>query len=576
MAPNVGGILPQAPLRINRLDKPPTLALPVQDSAPQTLPGKIAPTTEHLSQVYLVKPQSALQCLHKGFSPTSSPSNTETTQRAIAPANQSNQGLSRGIDHRIKQALGSLFFRRLNSSFIIKAQIHAEYMSQGPLDHGKSPEYALTKSINLLKKMEQTPEIDKLIKSLEYAKKIDATPLLSKHKLPDEIKQDLRNLTANESLCIPVLTIPPHATLMQVTRKEDGSFIVVMHNTGDGIQKFHHRQLDDKGKLSYQTALEITGVTEENLCGPESTFLKKALNIELTEVFYSAVLPLLKGKISEANPENRLWNKGQYGGTCAISCIQAYIRSQLDKDSFKQLRRIGREDLVTRSFEQIESGWGDHSTQRIVTLEVVKKLEQSLKGQPLRDNIRNVKEKLEAMENVNLDETSVTPKETFSENMKASLKILRKGKFSEQSMLKVRPYLDKILEMADKEGMTESETKEVIKMGNMLREYAEKRPLSKSQIFMMAFFTGAIAKSLSKKDYNNLNIDPLLLFIKRIENRYNGLLLGTFSTHEELAQYKKIIEDRQRLTFTESNYPKESPGLTKLKEDMRKARQVPA
>lgn len=442
-------------------------------------------------------------------------------QRKVSPYNPQ---INTGLTAKIKQILGAVAIRSgFNIGFIWQTHLHAEHMSQGNLS-GNSHVVALNKTLKVLKHMEPPKEesekkkFDNLIKALSYAEKVTGeleSPLNlldSNSSLASSIKKDIAKLTPGESLAIPSDS-RGHAMLMLITKQQDGTFKVVQHNEGEGINQFHYFKVGEDGKKRYQTALEIENVLPENICGEDSTFINQLLENrgKKTEELYTNVIPLLKGKICNPSNDPRLWSHGQLGGSCTTASCVSLIRSQLgspeNKEPFKKFREVGRSEMVLKSFEQIRSGWGNNAAQRTVTLEVVKKLEHSLQKQnrALPPELKEIKKQLEAMQKarsrsnlqpsfssstisssgselnasplsrtsstipplaqtappipttlngieieVGMDKNNQIVSKRLADNVNIALTILRSGNFDDESIQEAQPYITQVMKAAEK------------------------------------------------------------------------------------------------------------------------------
>lgn len=313
--------------------------------------------------------------------------------------------VSKGVLAKIRSLFGYIGTKL--GLFNWEVHFSAEHMSQGAFS-GNFSSSAIGSTIDLLNKMTSPPE--QLVKALTYALSISKKKeIYPSALLAHAVKKDVLALDVGQSLAIPT-DVQGHSMIMMVTctRKDSGgkkTYSIVQHNTGDGIGTYHY-QKKDNGKMKFQTALEITDISQESLCGEQSKFFSRLFSLvnllggKGVDALYNDVFPLLKGTISGRSYDERLWSHGQLGGSCTTSCLVSLVRSQVDKSTFQQFREVGRLEILLKSVHRIKAGWWRSKEHMNVVIETINKLESSYKKRkiPFPDSLReirdNVKEEL--------------------------------------------------------------------------------------------------------------------------------------------------------------------------------------
>jgi hypothetical protein len=280
-----------------------------------------------------------------------------------------------------------------------ETHVAAEHMAEGIYSCNNFAR-ALGHSVKQLEKMGLINQA----KSLQYATDV----LFMEEKKPIQevsicVQKDVQKLSEGESLVIPVLLHPPHATLLEIrcTSALPGvgkKFSVTFHNSGDGLEYHHSRTID--GTIKYQTGYEILNVSEESLCGEQSTFFQQLFTIDSSEKFYTKILPILDGYLSPPNIENRnLWSFGQIGASCTASCVISWLRSHLSPEESKAFKDEARMGLFLKIVREIQKGVA--STEAVnIALEIAKKLQRRIyspKHKQLLDSGQTLEEKILAI-----------------------------------------------------------------------------------------------------------------------------------------------------------------------------------
>lgn len=126
-----------------------------------------------------------------------------------------------------------------------------------------------------------------------------------------------------------------HAMYASLYRKEDGKFLVRIHNGGQGVES--HYSIDVGSNRYYQTAYEIDEVEESKVLEfiKELTEFRRDRNSK-TKDLYKILIPKLGGIKLDRNPDPRLWSLPQIGGSCSGYSAYCLIKSILSVSEFEQ------------------------------------------------------------------------------------------------------------------------------------------------------------------------------------------------------------------------------------------------
>lgn len=417
-----------------------------------------------------------------------------------------------------------------------------EHLGQGKLS-GISHSLALQSTLQLLEK-ESFPHIKSLINSLQYSYQLlqQRESLFSstcKKQIPI-IKQKISSLKVGEAISLPCDTTD-HSMMLEVIRCSDkegsSSFKVRLHNTGDGIEWYHYRKIE-RGVLKYQTAFDIDNVSLSSLCAPHSDFFNRIFSNSLTvKSLYTEILPSLEGVVAPPHTDRRLWSHGQFGGSCSASSVKALIRSHLKAKEYKEFSIIARTELALSSYQKIIHGCGNNTTQKIVTLEMIHRLNQSLHKQgitlpkPLK-KIRNhlvqlihkipVKNKkwikqppigpsrvasLKAQKKlVHLNRLPITcfltddktlASETIIDNVNMAFACIKEKASTEELLLQADEYIQTALKKMEKKKLLSiKEQGNLISFGVQLANFTQEKPLTERQLYSITALCSLLYEAL--------------------------------------------------------------------------------
>lgn len=273
-----------------------------------------------------------------------------------------------------------------------------EHMSRGCLS-GNLSEDAIELTRKLLRKM-NTPSALKAEKALLHASFV----LYSAVPSGKSSKEKARKLEVGESLALSI-NLENHAMMMVITRTPDVEgkkrFKLEMHNTGKKINMYHYRRID-QGKEFYQTPIEIVDIPEENLLGKRATFFNSVISSTQGSIqsFYEKIIPLTGGRVCPPREKSSpFWRHPQTGGSCTASCLRSVINSMLPAKENQEFEEMAAYELLFKTYQQILSGEGNTTTQKVVALEMVKMIQHSVekKGGQLPSELHHVKSRLAGM-----------------------------------------------------------------------------------------------------------------------------------------------------------------------------------
>ena len=481
-------------------------------------------------------------------------------------------------------------------------------MSQGNLS-GNSDWDATERTLHVLQKMSHPPT--SVIQALQYALKIQKN-LLFKTGIAHRVQRDVKKLEPGQSVAVPS-SAKGHAMMMMITcvgKKPSGEkrYTVVQHNTGAGIANYHYYNRSMNGRPKYQTALEITDVSEEALCGHSSRFFSRLFALEESPVkkLYTKVIPLLRGTIAPPSSDPRLWSHGQIGGSCSASCGLSLIRSQLDRETFKEFRERSRIEMILESFQQIKEGGESSTDQKIVTLEVVRKLMHiyDRRGLPLPKELEETKKQLEEISSQSSQKIASFEKALLqkglikrtlhgqpfevvddgtgklygkdsADNINIAFSLIREGNFSQESLELAVKYIEKAVSLRTGLPCTQEENEKLLNIGFSMTSMLKDRPLTAEQMYVATAMTAlafdaipTIRESRSIKK----NLTELENFAVNLQNSFLALNKRAYDHRPILDSL--ILNQQDRLFGSSSSYQQiHTPsGMTYLKQRMEKNR----
>ena len=368
--------------------------------------------------------------------------------------------------------------------------------------------------------------IKELIKALSYAQKIEKSLffLKNKKKLIRKLKEDFRSLEINKSLAIPI-SASQHAMILLITcigKNENGKKIyqATHYNTGLGIKNHHYSQYNDQ-QLIFQTGLEITAITEEKLCGKNSSFFNDLFQLHNSSseknitTLYQKILPQI-GEIMDASQEKKLWGRPQVGGSCTVRSLLSLIKSQLSKKEYLAVKEIILVENITKIYSKIKHGWGNSPLKKRVVLEGIKRLER-----------------LHFKQFSNYADYSQTLKMMKLEIIQL-LKTKRKLPIEDtHSDLNFRQSLDQILLMIDHSFEIKNFIKKSSNLLDQIKNHIENKKFNLDNDDLMKISL-RLLKNYSKRD---LNKEQLYILIKL------SLLIGKAAKNknDQHSQYKNFL-----------------------------------
>ena len=157
-----------------------------------------------------------------------------------------------------------------------------------------------------------------------------------------------------------------HAIYMEIQPNKPGLFSVIVHNSGDGLEKYHPR-ITESGSRLFLPFLKKQDVSRESLLG--YGFIRGLLTIKNVDVestdegdkkvdytakdFYDGLLQTLDGTFEKPEPEQllgqlrKLCISDQISGTCTFSGLMAMAHTSLSEKNFSTLKyMIGWKSIV--------------------------------------------------------------------------------------------------------------------------------------------------------------------------------------------------------------------------------------
>lgn len=421
------------------------------------------------------------------------------------------------------------------------------------------------------------------------------------------IKETVKKLEVGDCTIIPS-GVKGHGMMMVIKRVENKNgekqFEVIQHNEGEGLSSFHYCQTI-AGKRKYQTALEIGNVKGESLYGENSTFFrdlftmpyKEGASISLVEELYKTILPQLKGKIKEPSSDERCWSHTQLGGSCSARSVLSIIRSFLPKEEYIQFKRELKIGLLYKVLNQIKSGWGNPLTNKLVALEMVRKLKHSYE----KDSSNHPPPELEKLYKILKDEetsriqqeranlgraiyaliSKLSEKDQFHEmalngillhcyydkddqllhtaewedNLNIAFSFFCKGDI-DQAMRYVYQAMKEQAEAGQTENITQERAKKVVKIYQLFAAFQKKNPVLPLEGLNFLAHACSMLQSFLKKNENNIDVEnlgtsiqELNKFLGTIHTLYNKAHLSNYFPHGPAS---KSLEEYQNKFFPET------------------------
>lgn len=424
-----------------------------------------------------------------------------------------------------------------DSSFVWMTHVAAEHMSQGTLA-GNNSRVACSQTIGLLEKMQPSSNnFQKVVEALKYAEKIlnKVGGLIPPYEtVAKRVKKDIGSLKEGEFKAISSKG-GGHATMMLIkcTKDNPKTFELVQHNTGYGVNHYHYCR-DLPGKKEYQTTLEITDISYENLCGKNSTFFRDLLKNGDpfiggdTDFLYNHIIPQLKGKIAPASDNNQLWSDGQIGGSCTARCNLSLIRSVVEPGEYKQFMDTARFEMLLRVYTQLKKGEYIPHVQKVVALEAIAKLEHSYEKRKLAfsENIKEMKSILEEQVKSHKSSKSSKPLSKSVDSKEAAFEVLRKNNFNPEAISLVEKYL---LGVAEITHPSQDEVQKMVELLMLMKSYCYDRLFTEKQIYIVSALSATMIDhvALLRDPKDKTKNHPAYAFALEMLANFSGLKLHT-------------------------------------------------
>jgi hypothetical protein len=476
------------------------------------------------------------------------------------------KAVSSGQEPPSTESLGTPVQPYSNKERKYNVHMWTEHMSRDTYA-GNSPLDSIEKTISLCQRIPGFPGA--VIQTLNQATVLGSAfrTFIFPKDVPGAVKntrEAAEKLQVGQSIAIPVMT-STHAMLMEIERTNDHKgkkqFKIVLHNTGKGIEKFHHHRINDQGKIQFQTAHVIQGVSPESLFGEKSTFLTDlfSLSIEDRRIddLYTTVLPKLDGHVADPSSDRRLWSHGQIGGSCSSSCVRSFLRSKLTPGQYKAFMEFGRTEVLLKTYTIIKAGKA-LSEDIDIGLEMLRKLESSLKaqGRTLSKELQETKKRLEALSSSEVrgdsrTETSskcVTPSGRLFETAFVALKNGVSNPEDYKKAVSAFLELKKKLMSTPPDQLSAEEKREVSDVVlSMIAFLGSSPPITRDQIYL---FTGMVSLVESNgKSFARSKMRPFMGVLQSMHRMYSQIDKKSLKTDPEIdaciaVKQKSFLEDR--------------------------------
>lgn len=257
----------------------------------------------------------------------------------------------------------------------------AEHMGFGPLG-GNKYAVSLAYMTDVLKKSEP-PFPQELIHAFEFATEIETlheSRTVSEDILAENIDKEIKKLQPGQSTILPTGHFG-HATALYITctsinNSGEKIYKVVLYNTSfDPEKSYHYQRINAQGKKEYQLGLIIDTVPASSLTKSTLRSLLKAKGKSPEKPY--EILTSLGGTIPPPSKDDRLWSKGQVGESCTISGLIALLKAEEPADVYKNFKDYRRYDMLLKTMKKIDAEDAESMAQKVVALEVAKKLARS-------------------------------------------------------------------------------------------------------------------------------------------------------------------------------------------------------
>ncbi|MEM1282504.1 MAG: hypothetical protein AAGG81_03015, partial [Chlamydiota bacterium] len=237
--------------------------------------------------------------------------------------------------------------------------IGAEHLSEEKIQGGL-PYLTIPPLLEALEKIDSLNS--KIAKScledvLEYEKNISQLGICNQFLIND-LENKIKSLKPKQILGVSLAvmwTFSGHVVMGSIERKENGKFLLRVHNAGDGRQ--HHYTKRENGRELIQT-YETEEIEEDDLID----FMRVATSLRTfrpshdTGTLYYALKELNGNKLPESeNPS--LWNPSQTGYSCSGHSYKCFIKSILSEKEFEQFEKTFLSQAVNRLQNGLENGY---------------------------------------------------------------------------------------------------------------------------------------------------------------------------------------------------------------------------
>ena len=179
--------------------------------------------------------------------------------------------------------------------------------------------------------------------------------------LIDDFIRTVGNLKPGQKLGMPLSNMnlwgSCHIIIGSIERDPNGTFLLRIHNAGDGLEFHYERYEKETRRKLHQTTLEIADIAMPEL----EQFIRTAASNQSfrwgnsVERLYRSI-PALKGRILPPSSDERLWMRSQMGNSCSSYSIKCFYRSILSEEEYRTFKILYLSEAVSSIRKDLLSG----------------------------------------------------------------------------------------------------------------------------------------------------------------------------------------------------------------------------
>ncbi|MES2504579.1 MAG: hypothetical protein V4534_06855 [Myxococcota bacterium] len=130
---------------------------------------------------------------------------------------------------------------------------------------------------------------------------------------------------------------PGHTMMLSLEKDTDGSSLIKIFNSGDGLK--YHPSAIINGKTKYQTVIKYKIPNEQVSEELIARILNRAsrTNAKMT---YDLISEIPGAELQMPAYKDAIWQSDQKSGNCSIECIFAVLRNQMSLRAYTRMRRL--------------------------------------------------------------------------------------------------------------------------------------------------------------------------------------------------------------------------------------------